>query len=599
MTMRRDLSGFFRLLKLQNKMEKQWKIDKTIGNIFENTVNKHPQKDCIIEAETGRIISFRELDDMANKFGNYFNEKLLINENPLNSSSETIGILLENCIEFVAIWLGLSKIGLTTAWINTQLRGQSLYHSINIVNCKVIITSKIHVEELFNAINKELINSDIKIFIINDLHNDINIIDKNKFVLINLNDLTNKSKPIATKQIGFQNILAYLYTSGTTGQPKAVIIRHYRYYFMGIAGPIVFDINSNDILYIPLPMYHGMGGIAGVGQMILNGCTIVIRQKFSASHFWNDCRIFNCSIAIYIGEICRYLSQQKDYKTDKNHKIRMFCGLGLRPTVWREFTKRFGIRKIAELYGATEGNATCVNIDNKVGAIGFLPVYTYFMKTTSIRIVKVDPITREYLRWPNGLCKICKPGETGEIVGMIRTENPTRRFEGYLDKKETDKKIIKNVEVIGDCAFASGDLIYWDEFGYLQFKDRLGDTFRCCGENVSTTEVENVLQDIQGIEELAVYGVDFDGKEGKFGMCSIVLNGFMKKNQVIDQIGRKCKSNLPEYAIPKFIKFCGRLEKTGTFKLKKSEMQSNDLFNKNKDNIFIWDRSLRDFVEFN
>ncbi|CAK5038490.1 unnamed protein product [Meloidogyne enterolobii] len=509
-------------------MEKQWKCNIPIGNIFENTVNRHPEKDCIVEAESGRKISFKELDELANKFGNYFNEKLTIDENFQNNSSDTVGILLENCIEFVAIWLGLSKIGVITSWINTQLRGHSLSHSINIVNCKAIITSKLHVED----------------------------------------------------------ILAYLYTSGTTGQPKAVIIRHYRYYFMGIAGPIVFDINSNDILYVTLPMYHGMAGIAGVGQMIVNGCTIVIRPKFSASHFWNDCRKFNCTIAIYIGEICRYLiTQPKNSKVDKDHKIRMFCGLGLRPTIWEEFSQRFGIGKIAELYGATEGNATCVNIDNKVGVVGFLPVYTYFMKTTSIRIVKVDPISREYLRRPNGLCQIFKPGETGEIVGMIRKDNPTRRFEGYLDKQETDKKILKNVEVEGDCAFASGDLIYWDILGYLHFKDRLGDTFRCCGENVSTTEVENVLQGIKGIEELAVYGIEMDGKEGKHG-------------QIIDQIGRKFKENLPEYAIPKFIKFCEGLEKTGTFKLRKGEIRRNALSN-TRNKLFIWNRSLKKYMEFN
>uniref|UniRef100_A0A914LQX4 Long-chain-fatty-acid--CoA ligase n=1 Tax=Meloidogyne incognita TaxID=6306 RepID=A0A914LQX4_MELIC len=590
--------GYFRLKKLQNQMEKQWKFDKSIGNIFENTANRHPEKDCIVEAESGRKISFKELNELANKFGNYFNEKLIIDDNCLITSSDTIGILLENCIEFVALWLGLSKIGVITSWINTHLRGYSLSHSINIVNCKAIITSKIHVEELMNAINTGLLNPEIKIFIINN-HNGTNIPEEGNFILINDNELNNKSKPFTKKEIGFQNILAYLYTSGTTGQPKAVIIRHYRYYFMGIAGPIVFDINENDILYITLPMYHGMAGIAGVGQMIVNGSTIVIRQKFSASHFWDDCQKFNCTIAIYIGEICRYLiTQPKNSKDDKNHKIRMFCGLGLRPTIWEEFTQRFGIRKIAELYGATEGNATCVNIDNKVGVIGFLPIYTYFMKTTSIRIVKVDPISREYLRRPNGLCQICKPGETGEIVGMIRNDNPTRRFEGYLDRQETDKKIIKNVEVVGDCAFASGDLIYWDTFGYLHFKDRLGDTFRCCGENVSTTEVENVLQGIKGIEELAVYGVEMEGKEGKHGVCSIVLNRDLEDNQIIDQIGRKFKENLPEYAIPKFIKFCEGLEKTGTFKLKKGEMRRNDLFN-TRNNLFVWNRSLKKYMEFN
>ncbi|KAF7633644.1 hypothetical protein Mgra_00006953 [Meloidogyne graminicola] len=579
-TMDRDLKGYFRLKKLQNEMEKQWKINLSIGNIFENTVNKFKEKKCIIESETGKYISFEELNYLSNKFGNYFNEKKYNDDYLPYSETKTFGILLENSIEFVAIWLGLSKIGIETSWINTQLCGQSLVHSINIVNCKVIITSKIFVKELIKLINDGLLNSKIKVFVISECQN-----IPNNFELININELNNKTKPFTSKHIGFKDILAYLYTSGTTGQPKAVIIRHYRYYFMGIAGPLIFGIKSNDIIYISLPMYHGMAGIAGVGQMIVNGCTIVIRQKFSASHFWEDCSKFNCTIAIYIGEICRYLLSQPNNNYLNKHKIRMFCGLGLRSTIWENFKKRFKIEQIAELYGATEGNATCVNINNYIGAIGFLPIYTYFKKTTSIRIVKVDPITRKYLRWPNGLCKLCKPGETGEIVGMIRTDNPTRRFEGYLDKKETEKKIIKNIEIIGDC-------------------DRLGDTFRCCGENVSTIEVENILQDIDGIEELTVYGIELNNKEGKYGICSIVLlNGYLNKNKIIDKIGQKCKENLPKYAIPKYLKFCSNLERTGTFKLKKGEMQRKEFLNHSKDededNLFIWNNLNKKYIKLN
>lgn len=424
------------------------------------------------------------------------------------------------------------------------------------------------------------------------------------------NELQNERQPnqLQAKRTGFKSLLAYLYTSGTTGQPKAVVIRHYRYYFMGIAGRLIYGIHGTDTLYIPLPMYHGMAGIAGVGQMIVNGCSIIIRGKFSVHNFWSDCVRHQCTVAIYIGEICRYLLGQPFRPEEAKHKIRLLAGLGLRPAIWREFATRFGIHQIGELYGATEGNATCVNIDYHVGACGFLPLYVSLMPKTSIRLVKLDAVTGDYLRHPNGLCVHCMPGETGEIIGMIRMENPTRRFEGYMDSNETEKKIIHDVEEMGDSAFASGDILHWDELGYLYFKDRRGDTFRWRGENVSSTEVEGVLQNMREIADVAVYGVEIAGEEGQAGMCAVALQQQQaeameeaKEEELIAMIGQRFHANLPAFAIPRYLRVCPHLERTGTFKLKKAELQREGICGIDTDSsssssekslkLFIWDRN--------
>ncbi|MBN3278882.1 S27A4 protein, partial [Polyodon spathula] len=309
---------------------------------------------------------------------------------------------------------------------------------------------------------------------------------------------------------GFTDRLFYIYTSGTTGMPKAAIVVHSRYYRMAALVYYGFGMSSDDVLYDCLPLYHSAGNIVGVGQCLLHGMTVVIKRKFSASRFWDDCVKYNCTIVQYIGEICRYLINQPVREAEKQHRVRMALGNGLRPSIWEEFTSRFNVPQIAEFYGATECNCSLGNFNNKVGACGFNSRILPFVYP--IRLVKVDEETMELIRGPDGVCIPCKPGEPGQLVGRIIQNDPLRRFDGYVNQSATSSKISHDVFKKGDSAYLSGDVLIMDQYGYMYFRDRTGDTFRWKGENVSTTEVEGTLSRLLDMTDVVVYGVEVPGE---------------------------------------------------------------------------------------
>lgn len=412
---------------------------------------------------------------------------------------------------------------------------------------------------------------------------------------VNLDDAlksADRSTPVQIKNVGFSDKMVYIYTSGTTGLPKAAVIKHSRAAFAAIGMRIMIGMTSSDILYDPLPIYHTAGGIIGVGQSLLMGTTTVIRRKFSVTRYWADCEKYGCTAGQYIGEICRYLLSMPEKPEDKQHKIRVMFGNGLRPTIWEDFQKRFSIPKICEFYGSTEGNANIINMDGRPGAVGFVSVL--FPSVYPVALLKVDEETKEIVRDANGLCVICRPGETGEFIGKIVKNDPVRDFHGYADQKATATKIVKDVFVKGDCAFLSGDILVMDEEGYLYFKDRTGDTFRWKGENVATGEVEGVVSKVTGHADVVVYGVEVPGAEGRAGMAAI-----LDENNTLDiklLYGIVTKS-LPSYARPLFVRIVKELEKTGTYKLKKVKLQEAG-FNPNtiEDNLYFLDIKQKAYV---
>ncbi|UYV61948.1 SLC27A4, partial [Cordylochernes scorpioides] len=279
-----------------------------------------------------------------------------------------------------------------------------------------------------------------------------------------------------------------------------------RLVWMGTAIRNFTGIYEDDVIYTALPLYHTASGIVAICQCVVHGNTLAIRSRFSASKFWEDCIKYNCTVSHYIGELCRYLLAQPERPVDRQHKVRLMFGNGLRPEIWKSFVTRFGIKRIGEHYGSTEGNANVVNIDNTLGACGFISQLV--PSVYPVTLIRVDPDTSEPIRNEEGLCMSCRPGEVGEFVGKIIVNDPVRSFDGYVNQSANQKKIINDAFRKGDKAFLSGDLLTMDMFGYLYFVDRTGDTFRWHGENVSTTEVEGAFTSILGMAECVCYGVE-------------------------------------------------------------------------------------------
>lgn len=576
-TLPRDARGAFRYLRLLSLVYYYQKCNLTVPQVFKKTAKKFGKRTCLIFEDTRW--SFEDLEQYSNRVANYFLREGF-------KPGDCVALFMENRPEYIGLWLGCAKIGVVPALINSHLKGVPLLHSIEAASALAciygtelsqeaeVIDSQLPHVRLFNS---GKMDNGFKP-LTNAVHLDVEII----------NSSPEEVPESVTKCTNFKDKLLYIYTSGTTGLPKAAVIKHSRFYFY-CAG--MYYLNnmgniSDPVFYDPLPLYHSAGGIVGIGLMMTFGVTIVIRKKFSVRNFWKDCCKYECNGAQYIGEICRYLLSAPETPEEKLHKVEIMFGNGLRPQIWNQFCNRFGIHRIGEFYGATEGNSNVLNIDSMPGSVGFFSVLFPFVYP--VRLIRVSE-TGEVIRDSNGICVLCQPGEPGEFVGKIIKNHPSRSFDGYVDAKATEKKIVKDVLKKGDMWFRSGDLLVSDAFGWMFFVDRLGDTYRWKGENVSTIEVEAVLSNVLNQQDAIVYGVEVPGVEGKAGMAAIVEP---HEGIDLDKFIETVKKELPSYATPMFLRFVEELDITGTFKLKKLALQKEG-FNPNviKDPLYCYDSS--------
>ncbi|KAL4648746.1 long-chain fatty acid transport protein 1 [Arapaima gigas] len=557
-TIKRDLRGLYVLLRVKLALRRHMCNGSTIPSIFAQTVALHPDKAALVYEATGETWSFAQLNQLSDAVAHWALSQGW-------SSGDVVAIFMESRPLLVALWLGLAKVGVEAALINFNLRRDSLMHCVGVSGARGIVFGA----ELADAMEEvsSSFGDSMVCFCAGQLSAE-RLTALSACPLDSLLGSTPRGPPPRSSNKGFNDRLFYIYTSGTTGLPKAAIVVHSRYYRIAAFGYHAFCMRPDDIVYDCLPLYHSAGNIMGVGQCLLYGLTVVVKKKFSASRFWDDCIKYNCTVVQYIGEICRYLLAQPVRPSETQHQVRLAVGNGLRPSVWEAFMQRFRIPQIGEFYGATECNCSIANMDGKVGACGFnsriLPsVYP-------IRLVRVNEDSMELVRDHQGLCVPCRPGEPGLLVGKINQQDPLRRFDGYASQDATNKKIAHNVFRKGDSAYLSGDVLVMDELGYMYFRDRSGDTFRWRGENVSTTEVEGTLSALLGQADVAVYGVTVPGVEGKAGMAAIAdCTGRFD----CEAFFREVRRVLPPYACPVFLRISSHVDTTGTFKIQKTRLQ--------------------------
>ncbi|TPX71462.1 hypothetical protein SpCBS45565_g01128 [Spizellomyces sp. 'palustris'] len=370
--------------------------------------------------------------------------------------------------------------------------------------------------------------------------------------------------PELKAQVCIDDPAVLIYTSGTTGMPKAAVVSHGRHYLGGSVFATAYHVKNTDRIYCCLPLYHSSAAVIVMGMSFRTGATVILAKKFSASAFWDDCRRHNATAFQYIGELCRYLLNQPPKDNDKQHNVRLAIGNGLRPDIWMAFRERFGIKEIGEFYASTEGNTTLFNWNHGpdgAGAVGHAGPLMRLLMT--LRLVKLDIVTEEPARTPDGFCVKAGFDEPGELIGEIIPGDPRRDFKGYHgDKKATEKKVMRNVFKQGDMWFRTGDVLRMDQNGYYYFMDRLGDTFRWKGENVSTTEVQEAILTYPGVKEANVYGVPIPEQDGKAGMGSLVVDDSFDIKGLAAHLGK----TLPKYAVPIFLRIQESITVTATFK---------------------------------
>ncbi|CAH1796473.1 unnamed protein product [Owenia fusiformis] len=541
--------------KLMGYAAKHW----TMVDIFEQRTRMYPNKTFLIFGD--EKYTYSEMNDMANKAGHAALECGL-------RRGDIAAVMIYNEPMFLATYLGLMKIGVQTAFLNFNLRHKSLQHCYAVSNAKVLIVGK--GDELLHAIQEidsDIRSDDMKIYV--QGHGD-KTLEKG---YLSFDDLykkapTNNINAKIRANIEMQDPACYIYTSGTTGLPKAAVVTHSKVFKGGNLIELC-GMKHDDVLYTGLPLYHSAAALIGVGNVVEQGATLVLSPKFSASKFWDDCRKHKVTVIQYIGEICRYLLAQPKRSNDGNNEVRIAFGNGLRPDVWKDFQQRFNIKVIGEFYAATEGNGGFINTFNKFAAVGRSSPFTGLLFPTDF--IKYSVEQDEPVRDENGFCIRCKAGETGLMICKIKRDT---EYDGYMGKPElTEKKIITDVFKKGDKYFNSGDLMSRDEEYFVYFKDRIGDTFRWKGENVSTIEVSNVISDLDCVEDANVYGVEVPGHDGRAGMAAITMkDNNLPSEEQLKIIYAACEDLLPVYARPRFLRSIKEMIITATFKQKKVDL---------------------------
>jgi fatty-acyl-CoA synthase len=476
------------------------------------------------------------------------------------AKGDVVALLMPNRPEYMAIWLGITRIGGIVALINTNLVGSSLAHCIALAQPKHIIVAA-ELSEAFAAARAP-VPTTATIWSHGESHSGLSRIEDA------LADTGTELAEMHAPPVRTTDCALYIYTSGTTGLPKAARISHGRLMMWSAWFAGMMDAQPSDRMYNCLPMYHSVGGVVATGAMLFGGASVVIRDRFSARQFWDDIVRFDCTLFQYIGELCRYLVNSAPHASEQAHRLRLCCGNGLRPDIWEEFKTRFRIPQILEFYAATEGNVTLFNAEGKPGAIGRVPAFLAHRWPTAL--VKFDVATGEPVRDERGFCIRCATGETGEALGRIATgaAGVGGRFEGYTSREDSERKVLRDVFVRGDAWFRTGDLMRKDESGYFYFVDRIGDTFRWKGENVSTAEVSAAISEFPGVREATVYGVAVPGREGRAGMATIVNAGTLDIVALRAHLGAR----LPDYARPVFLRVRAEIEITPTFKHRKNDL---------------------------
>ncbi|WP_327141949.1 long-chain-acyl-CoA synthetase [Nocardia sp. NBC_01327] len=506
----------------------------SIGLFFQRAAAKHPDRPFL--RFEGREYRWGEANSEVNRYAHVLAERGV-------KRGDVVGILLANRPEALFTVLAVVKLGATAGLLNHNQRDSVLQHSFGLLNSVLDVVG----EECAEALDT-----------LTELRPSL-LWSKDLEAAARTADATN---PPVCEQITAKERAYLIFTSGTTGLPKASVMTHLRWTksMAGIGG-LGVRLGGGDTLYCCLPLYHNNALTVALSSVIAGGATLALGRKFSASRFWEEAIATQATAFIYIGELCRYLINQPPKRTDRMHQVRLAVGNGLRPELWDEFRNRFGIKRIVEFYGASEGNIAFINAFSLDKTAGFTPL--------PFAIVEYDDGTGKARRGSDGKLRRVRPGGVGLLLAKVTSSSP---FDGYTDSAATESKLVRDGFTSGDCWFDTGDLVRDQRWGHIAFVDRLGDTFRWKGENVATTEVEGAFGGVDAIDEAVVYGVEIPGTDGKAGIAAVTLaDGAEFDGKAAAKV---LYDRLPTYAVPLFIRVVAALEQTSTYKSRKVELRN-------------------------
>lgn len=520
---------------------------------LERATRLFPDSPALMD-ETRRL-SYRQFNAWANRLAWTFKADGV-------RHGDVVAVMLENRLELLAVLAALAKLGAIGALLNTSQRGKVLCHSLNLVKPAFFVIGE-ELVEAFAEVRGEVERADRPCYWLAD-RDTLQDAGQEPEGWVNLASscVAQSGDNLAdSRRVQLKDACFYIYTSGTTGMPKASIMSHGKWIkAYGGFGHSGLTLTNNDVLYLTLPCYHNNAVTVCWSSALAGGAAIALRRKFSASAFWKDVTRYNATCFGYIGELCRYLLNQPVTPEEQNNSLRCMIGNGLRPAIWNEFKERFGIEHITEFYASSEGNIGFTNVFNFDNTVGYTPA--------TFAIVRYDLENDCPVRNAKGFLEKVDQGEPGLLISEISKKWP---FDGYTDPAKSEAVILRNVFKKGDAWFNTGDLMRDIGCKHAQFVDRLGDTFRWKGENVSTTEVESVLGGFAGVEDAVVYGVEIEGTNGRCGMAALRLAHGAQLD--FSALAHYLDHELPAYAAPLFIRLLAEVETTGTFKYKKTDLK--------------------------
>ncbi|ROZ56857.1 long-chain-acyl-CoA synthetase [Rhodococcus sp. WS1] len=508
----------------------------SIGLIFQKAAHAHPSRPFI--RFEGHATSYAEANELVNRYADVLRGRGV-------DRGDVVGVLAKNTPEALLIALAAVKLGAAAGMLNYNQRDDVLAHSLTLLDARVLVVAD-ECEEALESLPagftgpKQLLVSE----------------------LADLAKTADPANPAVTAEVLAKEKAFYIFTSGTTGMPKASLMTHFRWLkSMSGLGLMGVRLRGSDTLYCCLPLYHNNALTVSLSSVLASGATIAIGRQFSASRFWDDIALNKATAFTYIGELCRYLLNQPVKPTDSDNAVRLMVGNGLRPEIWAEFTQRFGIPRVAEFYGASECNIAFVNALNVDKTAGICPL--------PHAVVEFDEDTGKALRGADGRLRKVSTGQVGLLLSKVTDRAP---FDGYTDEAASNSKLVRGGFKDDDTWFDTGDLVRKQGWGHVAFVDRLGDTFRWKGENVATTEVEGALSSHPAVEEAVVYGVEIPGTDGRAGMAAVKL----RDGQSFEgsEVAAHLYGKLPNYAVPLFIRIVDSLEHTSTFKSRKVELRN-------------------------
>lgn len=537
---------------------------------------------CIFE---GKQITWKEFDERSNQVAHLLKSQGI-------QKGDSVAFLMDNRLENLIGSLGIIKLGAICSFINTSLTDKALQHCIELVGSKKIIFGEELTKPISEIRERLSFKKEDYLFVADNYQGRGGVAcpewSSNMDELVAQQSTEHLSE---TEQVVLKEKAYFIFTSGTTGLPKASIITHDRWLRMAHGFcEAAYKLKKDDRIYVCLPLYHSNAQFIGYGAALKAGASIYLRRKFSASNWLSDVREYNCTAFTYIGEVCRYLMDTPEKPDDANNPMKKISGNGLRPDIWMAFKKRFGIERIGEFYGASEGNAGCVNAFNKDKTIGLC--------AAKHALIEYDVIDDKIILNAQGFCNKVKKGAPGLMIAEISDK---WRYDGYSNKDASEKKILRNVFVQGDQYFNTGDILKQVDVGFAlglphyDFVDRVGDTFRWKGENVSTNEIGELLSEHQDVVLANVYGVEIPGTNGRAGMAALTL----KEGHTLDiaSFSKLVKEKIPVYAQPLFLRIHPNMETTGTHKLKKGELREEafHLAKKGADAIYVLKPSAKEY----